>query len=464
MRPVTPSSRRWEKKSSASQKVQRPGGLDRLDPGAGKQAPGDLGQVEHAAVGDPLAEVGEGLQHLRPDLVATGPDPGPIAAEVASTAAAPRATIPAASPRQPQWSIATPPGPASATGRQSAVRTSGASPAAGRRARRPPPAPSPVRRTGSVPAARAWTARSALWTCSPIGTLPRLDPDRRREPRPVLDHGGVRVIGEHADVQRVVGRLTDPPTREPNPTRPAPSPAGPSAAASHRTPSVSSHSIHREPSTSMLTGRKLDYISGFRPINRSCPRAMAELVGAGGGVAVELGGQGRFQGLADGGAGEARGRQVGAGDLERDLAPVAASRRATSRRRRGRGRARSGRGRAPGARPRTGATGRAVARASSPPPVRAPRRGSPRRGRPLRTTAARPSGGSTSRVRAKDSPPGRGSTSPQPASSSSARRRVCFLGQLAQLGPRRSGVTVPRSVARSSSRVPGSSPKPKRAA
>ena len=32
-------------------------------------------------------------------------------------------------PRQPQWIIATPPGPASATGRQSATKTSGARPA-----------------------------------------------------------------------------------------------------------------------------------------------------------------------------------------------------------------------------------------------------------------------------------------------------------------------------------------------
>ena len=33
--------------------------------------------------------------------------------------------IPAASPRQPQWSAATPPSPASITGRQSATWTSG---------------------------------------------------------------------------------------------------------------------------------------------------------------------------------------------------------------------------------------------------------------------------------------------------------------------------------------------------
>ena len=40
----------------------------------------------------------------------------------------PRATIPAASPRQPQWSIATPPGPRGRPGRQSAMKTSGARP------------------------------------------------------------------------------------------------------------------------------------------------------------------------------------------------------------------------------------------------------------------------------------------------------------------------------------------------
>jgi len=52
------------------------GGLDLLDAGAGEQAAGDLGEVEHAAVGDPVAEVGEGLEHLGADLVTARADAG----------------------------------------------------------------------------------------------------------------------------------------------------------------------------------------------------------------------------------------------------------------------------------------------------------------------------------------------------------------------------------------------------
>ena len=48
-RPVRPPSRRWEKKSSGSQLVQRPLDSTALDPGAREQAARDLGQVEHAA-------------------------------------------------------------------------------------------------------------------------------------------------------------------------------------------------------------------------------------------------------------------------------------------------------------------------------------------------------------------------------------------------------------------------------
>ncbi len=53
--------------------------------------------------------------------------PGPIAAATAPTSSTPRSTIPAARPRQPQWSIPTPRSPASATGRQSATWTKGVS-------------------------------------------------------------------------------------------------------------------------------------------------------------------------------------------------------------------------------------------------------------------------------------------------------------------------------------------------
>ena len=74
---------------------------------------------------DAVAEAGEGVEHLvAPPRSSRARFQGPIAASVAPTASAPRATMPAAKPRQPQCSIATPPGPESATGTQSATKTS----------------------------------------------------------------------------------------------------------------------------------------------------------------------------------------------------------------------------------------------------------------------------------------------------------------------------------------------------
>ena len=64
----------------------------------------------------------------------------------------------------------------------------------------------------------------------------RPGPDRGSEARPVLDHGRVGVVGDHADVQRVVRRLRnatdprakpdtpDPTGRRPKPRRQPPHP------------------------------------------------------------------------------------------------------------------------------------------------------------------------------------------------------------------------------------------------
>ena len=215
------------------------GRLDLLDPGAGEQAAGDLGEVEHAAVGDPLAEVGEGLEHLGADLVAAGADPG------ADRGAGrfDRDGAPGDDPgREPapaavQHRHAAGPGERDrqAVGGEDERRQAGAAddvpvdlfqrrPRLGERARL-------LRR-------RRGRARSALWTCSPIGTSLRVDPDRRREPPPVLDHGRVGVVGEHADVQRVVGSLADPTDPRAEADHPRPSPqARARPAASERRPS-----------------------------------------------------------------------------------------------------------------------------------------------------------------------------------------------------------------------------------
>src|SRR6478752_6868182 len=106
--------------------------------------------------------------------------PGPTAASVAPTAAAPRETMPAASPRQPQWSIATPPGPARAMGRQSATKTSAAAggpsspPSSVAGAGMTWPSTSGIAEPGSAKGLGIWRAvwvrSSAPWTCRPIAT------------------------------------------------------------------------------------------------------------------------------------------------------------------------------------------------------------------------------------------------------------------------------------------------------
>ena len=83
-RPVTPLSRRWEKKSSALHFVQRSADSTSADTGAVEQAARHLGQIEHAPVGDAVAERSEGRQHLVADLVAAAPDPGTDRAAIAS--------------------------------------------------------------------------------------------------------------------------------------------------------------------------------------------------------------------------------------------------------------------------------------------------------------------------------------------------------------------------------------------
>src|SRR5688572_20133492 len=46
--------------------------FDAVDAGGAELAAGDLGQVEHVPLRDPLAEPGEGVQHVEADFIATG--------------------------------------------------------------------------------------------------------------------------------------------------------------------------------------------------------------------------------------------------------------------------------------------------------------------------------------------------------------------------------------------------------
>ena len=133
---------------------------------------------------------------------------GPTAAAVASTSSTPCWTIPAAIPRQPQWIIATPRGPASATGRQSATKTRGVSPgrsvawpsASGR------PGAGSANALGSVGSVVA--LHEGLVHLAADQDAARVDLERGGEPVAVLAHPGV--AGEAPEVERVEGRLADP--------------------------------------------------------------------------------------------------------------------------------------------------------------------------------------------------------------------------------------------------------------
>jgi len=51
--------------------------LDALDAGAKEKPLGNLGEVEHPTIGDPVAELGKLPEDLRPDFEAAWADSGP---------------------------------------------------------------------------------------------------------------------------------------------------------------------------------------------------------------------------------------------------------------------------------------------------------------------------------------------------------------------------------------------------
>ena len=167
--------------------------------------------------------------------------PGPIAASVAPTASAPAATIPAARPRQPQCSIATPVG--AGEGDREAVGGEDQRRQAGLTTTCPSTSGSslPGSAKGLGCCGSEWKASSAPWTWSPIGIRVRVEPQRRRQPPRFSITAVGLVLGEDAEVEAVERRLADAaePGREGGPR------AGPSSASSHRTPSLSRHSIRR---------------------------------------------------------------------------------------------------------------------------------------------------------------------------------------------------------------------------
>ena len=129
-RPVTPPSRRWEKNRSAPAARAEGKLLDPVTTPAARASSGRPPGATSAPGRHPLARPANACQHLGADLVAAGLD---ARAEhrrgrLGERLATPRSTMPAATPCQPQWSIATAlRRETSASGRQSAASTSSAS-------------------------------------------------------------------------------------------------------------------------------------------------------------------------------------------------------------------------------------------------------------------------------------------------------------------------------------------------
>ena len=259
-----------------------------------------------------------------------------------------------------------------------------------------------------------------------------------REPAPVLDHGVRLVVGEEAEVEAVEGRLADPAGRVENATR------APGSRASSHASSPSLTPLHR----SLPPPRA--------PPASSCSRPRD--------LAVELAPQRRRQAAADRRAlGNPGGDQVGAVDLERDLAPLEqVAVEPLGARARGRGRARPGRGRAASVDRLRGALRARSAASALGPLDRAEGGGEDRVGRGMRPPprAGRPA--ARRRRRRARGPRRARSISPHSASSARPRTRLGLGARRAAARPRggrrrrcrgRPRAAAPRSRARARSRT-----------
>src|SRR5215210_4538297 len=251
--------------------------------------------------------------------------PGPIAAASAPTAPAASATSPAASPRQPQWAMTTPWGPDIATGRQSAVTTSGVSSGddvawASARSGLATASATTLGRCGP-----SWRSRSEPWTCraitTPSGSRPSTPASRCRFCFTEAGSSPVRI----ATLRASYGGSLTPPMRVENAARPAGS-----SASSQRTPSRSRHSTPgrlEQRSSGTGAAQACETVDGnpilFRDLVPSHGYGDPELLIATGELAVELAGERRLQPSADRWAlGDARREQVRAGDLEAHPPPL----------------------------------------------------------------------------------------------------------------------------------------------
>ncbi len=189
-RPVTPPSRRWEKKRSRSQLVQSSERSISLDARRARRRRSQTeAEVEHAPVGDVLAEIARTRRAPPPPpRSSTGRCPGrspprsprPRARRARRSRRRARASRSGSSRRRRA--------PTSATGRQSATNTSGARPSA--------EVAQPSTSAGSPPAPRSQAERSlgSSWrtTSAPCTCLPETIP-AGSTPKRLAHRSAVRV-------------------------------------------------------------------------------------------------------------------------------------------------------------------------------------------------------------------------------------------------------------------------------
>ncbi len=238
---------------------------------------------------------------------------------------------------------------------------------------------------------------SPLWTCSPIGMFRGSIPTRGGEPPAVLDHGRVRVFGEHADVQRVVGSLADPAEARPEPDAPHPSPGGPKVRRQPPHP-VRLSPLHRDPqpTTSCRRAENQPMCPVVGPSAGGCHRIVSAVARATRSSSARVGAvpsslAARAAERASPIAGPERPAAVRSAPLisRRDLAPPQPVVEPGGAGGAGQDQLDRHRAPAPGRRPRTAARDGRSPGPSLPPPVPRPRRGSRRPDRPPRAHGTR---------------------------------------------------------------------------
>ena len=233
-RPVRPASRRWEKKSSGSQLVHRPLDSTGADARAVEQAARDLGQVEHAPGGDPVAEPARtppaprrrprssrGRSRDRSPRPSRRP-PRPRGRRCPPRA---RASRSAASPRRARR-----PAPRAGSRRPAPAGSGRGSRSPGRRAR---PAGAAGSLNGFGLGARSRRSIASPWTWKPNRTPSGVAVERGRQAGAVGAHRVLGVVGVEAEVERLE-RPAARPADAGRERRPAHRAARPRASAGHR--------------------------------------------------------------------------------------------------------------------------------------------------------------------------------------------------------------------------------------